>query len=164
MKSITCLTIVLLLYGCSLDIDLHDLSIPLPVTSGTISFDLKGKSYNYTKCTLTLPSEPANFFGFSTDLQMTDQILLEFNSYAQTTEGQNIDVNFDTYTSGYFSVFYYDSLYQSGNIYGTHGKANMFIEEITEHSARGSFQFAIGRAEGDTLRVTNGKFDLTKSQ
>ena len=162
MKSIAYLIVALFITGCSLGIDLNDLSIPLPVTTGTVSFDLKGKSYNLSQPTLTLPSDVANFFGFGVDALLTDRIQLQFYSWEQKTLGQNIEVNFDQYTSAYFNVFYNDSLYQSGNIYGTHGKAYMLIEELTDTSAKGTFHFTIGRAEGDTLKVTNGKFDLIR--
>lgn len=162
MKSIACLTLVLFLNGCSFNVDLNDISIPQPITAGSISFDVNGKRCNLSQPTLTLPSDLANFFGFSGHELLRNQIQFEFHAYDQKTEGQNINVNFDSCTSGYFSVFYKDSLYQSCTIYGSSGKAYMFIDEITKNSAKGSFHFAIGRAEGDTLVVTNGKFDLLK--
>lgn len=161
MKTWYILALAFFFSGCDFDIN-WDENIATNTTTGKVTFDIDGKHVHLSDVTLDLPSDPANFFSFSVGSYTPVHVTLQFYSYNQKTEGQNIEVNFEDYTNGYFQVVYQDSLYQTNNIEGSYGRAYMLIESLTENSAKGTFHFTIARNPGDSLRVTNGVFDLKK--
>jgi hypothetical protein len=164
MKKFYLLLVIVGFSACSLDLGgdwWSDGNIDLSgKANGKLNMDVDSTLHLFNTLILNLPSDPSNFFGMKGEILRGSFELTCYNVKAECT-GVDIDLAAEEFT--YVTFYYEDKTYQAGFLTsGPRGAGIIHIDEITDHSAKGSFNIDVVSETGEVIHLTNGEFDLAK--
>ena len=163
MKTFYFLLLLASISACSFDLG-DDWSIGVTVPDGKaygkVKMDIDSVLHVFEHGILNLPSDPSNYFSLKVELLRGSLEILCFN---QKSESTSVDIDLTTEEFTYATFIYEDKLYQAGLLTtGARGSGMIHIDEITDHSAKGSFNIDVVSETGEVIHITNGSFDLSK--